>query len=330
MSFPKEILNALRTAGLVKGDSPLIHPLSGGVSCDIWCVEDGDRKLVVKRALPKLRVAAEWFADVARNQHEQEYLRYVAGIVPEAVPAVFLSGDDFFAMEFLGAAFRDWKKELLAGNTDPQPAAAAGRILGQIHAKSWMDPVAQERFAHDQNFFELRIEPYLLKTAEKHPDLAGIIVEEANRLGATKSALVHGDYSPKNLMVGQGKLVVLDCEVAWFGDPAFDVCFLLNHLLLKSLFMPERASALLDLAEVFLKAYQVELGKERSEVVAGVCPRLLLCLLLARIDGKSPVEYLAEDRQQELVRTFVRKNLTNVPATVSELLALWKQSLVSL
>lgn len=327
MSIPEEILEVLRTAGLVKGAAPLATPLSGGVSCDIWCIEGTGRRFVVKRALPKLRVAAEWFADTSRNQHEQEYLRYVAQVLPDAVPAVLLNGADFFAMEFLGDGYADWKKQLLSGETDPETAQAAGMILGRIHSRSWLDEQAGRRFANDRHFFELRIEPYLLQTADKHPDLAEVIRGEARRLEATKCALVHGDYSPKNLMVAQGRLVVLDCEVAWFGDPAFDVCFLLNHLLLKSLFRPGKARDVIGLVAAFLESYGTELGQERSGTVFRVCPTLLLCLLLARIDGKSPVEYLKEPRQQEFVRSFARRHLSSVPETVSELIERWKQSL---
>jgi len=200
MSLPPKILDALRAAGFVRGTNPQVIALAGGVSCDIWRVADGDRVFAVKRALPRLRVQAEWYADVSRNQHEQNYLRYVGGFLPGAVPRIFPcdSARDFFVMEYLDGAFTDWKSALLAGKIEPGVALAAGKTLGRIHRESWMDASVQRVFATDRNFHDLRIAPYLLSTAEKHPDLSEGIRREAERLAATKLALVHGDYSPKN------------------------------------------------------------------------------------------------------------------------------------
>ncbi len=296
MALPFEIESALREAGLLRAGDPSVTPLAGGVSCDIWRVEGDGRQFAVKRALPKLRVQAEWFADPARNRHEQDYLKYVERFLPGAVPAILFSGDDFFAMEFLGNEFRNWKTLLLSGSVEPAAAAAAGRTLGRIHRESWGNPEAAKFFATDSHFHDLRIAPYLLASAEKHPEIAPLIHSEARRLAATKLALVHGDYSPKNLMVAPGRLVVLDCEVAWFGDPAFDLCFLVNHLLLKSLHLREKAGAFLDLIPWTISAYQAEIGKQHFQTVSHNSPALLLSLLLARVDGKSPAEYCSASR----------------------------------
>jgi aminoglycoside phosphotransferase (APT) family kinase protein len=324
-----EILEALQAAGFVKEASPIVTALTGGVSCEIWRVEEGGRRFVVKRALPKLRVEADWHADVARNRYEQNYLRYVGGFLPEAVPKILLSGEkwDFFVMEFLDGDFVDWKKHLLAGEIDPWVAEAAGRTLGQIHGRSWEDGNVARQFDTGRNFHDLRIAPYLLATAEKYPELAPSIYAEASRLAGTRRALVHGDYSPKNLMVAPDRLVVLDCEVAWYGDPAFDVSFLTSHLLLKSLHRPSDAVGFLGLIDAFLAAYRAELGDKRYAVVAADCPRLLLCLLLARVDGKSPVEYLADEGKRDFLRGFAARHLLNPPEELSECLSLWRDAL---
>jgi aminoglycoside phosphotransferase (APT) family kinase protein len=327
MSLPVEIENALLSAGLLTCGRHSVTPLAGGVSCDIWRVDENGRQFVVKRALPKLRVQADWFADIARNRHEQDYLKYVENFLPGSVPRILFSGEDFFAMEFLGQEFRDWKTLLLAGTIELETASNAGETLGRIHSESWQDPEAGRLFSTDQHFHDLRIAPYLLASAEKNPGIAGLIHTEAKRLASTRLALVHGDYSPKNLMVADRRLVVLDCEVAWFGDPAFDLCFLLNHLLLKSLFLGDRSQALLDLIPMVISAYRREIGEDHFQVVSGPAPGLLLCLLLARIDGKSPVEYLIDTSKKDFLRGFVHKHLASPPESLPDLVEHWSTSL---
>lgn len=326
-SIPADILTALRGSGLVRAVEPAVTPLAGGVSCDIWRVEDEGRIFAVKRALPKLRVEAEWFADVSRNRHEQDYLRYVGKFLPYSVPKILLSGPNFFAMEFLGDEYSNWKNLLFAGDLDPEVATAAGSTLGRIHRESWLDFAAERLFDTGLLFHALRIAPYLLAAADQHPDLAAKIHAESVRLASCKRSLVHGDYSPKNLMASQGRLIVLDCEVAWFGDPAFDLCFLVNHLLLKSLHQPKNADAFLRLINKALSAYRVELGEDKYSMVSRDSPALLLCLLLARVDGKSPVEYLTDPEKKDFVRTFVRQHLLGPPENLTDLIFLWKMSL---
>ena len=139
-----------------------------------------------------------------------------------------------FAMDYLPPErFPLWKAELLAGRVDKNFAAAVGRDLAVIHAKSAAEPGLRKAFAHDETFEAIRIEPYLRATARAHPALAARLETIAATTLSTKRALVHGDVSPKNILIGPDGPVFLDAECAWFGDPAFDLAFCLNHLLLK-------------------------------------------------------------------------------------------------
>ena len=230
----------LRADGVIGTRAATLTPLAGGVSSEIYLVNDAGREFVVKRALPKLKVKQEWFADISRNGNEAAYLNYVARLAPDNVPHLkYVSAEHgYFCMEYLGDAWRNWKQMMLAGRCDPEIARAAGGLLGRIHARSAHDPEARDRFRTVANFEQLRIEPYLLATARRHPQLKPAFEEEAARLRAARSVLAHGDFSPKNILVRPGRLVILDCEVAWYGDAAFDVAFLLNHLFLKSAARP--------------------------------------------------------------------------------------------
>jgi len=324
-----DILESLHQRGLLETSRPAVQPLAGGVSSDIWLIDDGRRKLVLKRALPKLRVADDWFADVSRNRHEQDFLDYVARFLPTAVPRLVHREPEhgFFLMEYLGPEFVNWKTMLLAGQIIPDHARQAAAILAAIHRQSWNDPDARARFATTPQFRQLRIDPYLVTTGDRHPRLRALFHEEAERLANTNLCLVHGDYSPKNILIGPERMVVLDCEVAWFGDPAFDVAFLLNHLFLKALHVQKSASACLGLADLAWSTYISGLGAEQQDgLEARVC-RLLPMLMLARVDGKSPVEYLTDGAKQDLTRTFVAEILSSDGREVRTIRSEWETKL---
>ena len=330
MTLPSDITRSLRQAGWLNNyQEPGVEVLGGGVSCDIWRVQSKGKSFVVKRALEKLRTQADWHADPSRNRYEQAYLRFVAGFLPGAVPQVFHGTPGFFVMEDLAEGWLDWKKHLLAGRVEPTLARQAGEVLGEIHRQSWGSSDLAQKFATDENFHELRVAPYLLTTAARHPDLSDRIQEEAARLVSTQRALVHGDFSPKNLMVREKRMVVLDCEVAWYGDPAFDVGFLLNHFLLKALHLPQQAEDFLALVHQALAGYRDKLGEDKASIVLADVPSLLLCLMLARVDGKSPVEYLTQLEKQEKIRAFVRRLLPASPKTIGDVIGAWSQEVSS-
>ncbi len=323
MSDAADFLDQLRRDGRVRDPQARLTPLSGGVSSEIYLVEDGGERFVVKRALARLKVRDEWFADVGRNASEHDFLGCVGGFLPEAVPGLRFHepAAGYFGMEFLGDGFANWKTLLLAGVCEPAHARLAGHILGTIHRQTAGREDLRRRFDTTTNFHQLRTAPYLLTTGERHPDLQTIFADEARRLEATRECLVHGDFSPKNILVRGDRLVLLDCEVAWFGDPAFDVAFLLNHLLLKGLFHAPREPGLAALAAGFWRSYldaRPYLGEEWEACVT----RLLPLLMLARVDGKSPVEYLAPTRAQ-FVRDFVREHLRASSARLAVLTADW-------
>lgn len=327
MSNACPFLVQLRADGVVKSADARLVPLTGGVSSEIYLVEDGDCRFVVKRALAKLNVAADWFADVGRNAQEREFIRYVARFLPEGVPVLRESpeGGGYFAMEFLGGGFKSWKQSLLKGEASVMHAAQAGELIAMIHRRSAGDAEAARLFDTTENFFQLRIEPYLLATGAQHLDLLPLFKAEARRLAFTRECLVHGDFSPKNVLIedvdagSRSRMVLLDCEVAWYGDPAFDIAFLLNHFFLKALLHAPREPGYKAMIASFWTAYQMT--RRAPELDARVA-HLMLMLMLARVDGKSPVEYLDAARQA-LVREFVRAQLRDAHPGVADVRDAW-------
>lgn len=334
MSAPDATLgDFLVTQGLAKAGEPARWTaLAGGVSSDIWKVELPGRAICVKRALARLKVAADWRAPVSRNAFEWAWLRFAATVAPDAVPAP-LAHDaraGLFAMAFLAPEDHPvWKRQLLDGVVDVTTAVAVGRVLGRLHAESARrtDELASV-FDSLGNFHALRLEPYLLATAQRHPDLAERLRALADRTSGARIALVHGDVSPKNILVGPRGPVLLDAECAWFGDPAFDLAFCLNHLLLKCLVRRDRIDALLASFEALADVYLATVDWEPRDGVEARAATLLPGLLLARVDGKSPVEYLAGD---ESARVLARRSagalLAAQPAHLAAVAAAWRAAL---
>lgn len=331
---PPELATFLRQQGLAGDGEPMrCKPLAGGVSSDIWRIDLPGRSVCVKRALPKLRVGADWFAPVSRNRYEWEWLQLAASIVPAAVPRP-LAHDEalgLFAMEFLPPErYPLWKRQLLDGEVDAGTAAQVGRLLAAIHNATAGRPEVARTFDCEPNFQALRLEPYLLATAARHPDLAPVLEELARRTGAARIALVHGDVSPKNILVGRQGPVLLDAECAWYGDPAFDIAFCLNHLLLKAVLRPQQAPSLMDAFDALAASYFEAIGFEPRAGLERRAAALLPGLALARIDGKSPVEYLLNrPPQQALVRREACALLLHPPASTSAISARWRSAAAS-
>jgi aminoglycoside phosphotransferase (APT) family kinase protein len=311
MTAPEPALDDfLVDAGLIeRGDDTLWTPLAGGVSSDIWRVDAGGKSWCVKRALAQLKVAAEWKAPVERNAFEWDYMQVACAIAPGQIPHPIAHDParGLFAMAWLAPdRHKLWKSELLAGRVDPADAAAMGDLLGRIHAATARDSTLPARFATDASFHALRIDAYLLATARAHPDLAALIEPIAAQTAHTKRVLVHGDVSPKNIMLGPDGPILLDAECAWFGDPAFDLAFCLNHLLIKRLVVAGAADALAASFDAFASAYLAHVDWEAPAALEARAAALLPVLALARVDGKSPVEYL-DEAQRRMLRGLARR-----------------------
>ncbi len=324
------ITESLRSLGLAARDEePLYQALIGGVSSQIWRVDLRSGTVCVKRALPKLRVEREWLAPIERNHYEFAWLRVVSGIAPHAVPRLIAHDADqnLFVMEFLSPESHPlWKAELRAGRAHSEFAAQLGRLLALIHRSTAHDPAVAAEFPTDAIFHSLRLEPYLQATARRHPDLASTFNRLVETTAASKHALVHGDVSPKNILVGPEGPVLLDAECAWYGDPAFDLAFCLNHLLLKCLWTPAASADFLHCFDALREAYLEGVAWEPAEVLEARAATLLPALFLARVDGKSPVEYLTP-ADQDRVRRVARHLIQASPERLDTILQTWAKEL---
>lgn len=267
--------------------------LSGGVSGDVVLTDEGH---VRKQFLPQLKVAMEWKSDPRRVFREIDSLRAWARIVgPECVPQVLSVEPESFAYTMTYAEGPAWKDLLLAGEVRCSIAHELGRWLALVHRHP--DLESRRSLAGQGFFHSLRVEPYYETVKRRYPELP-------IRADFTQETLVHGDYSPKNVLVHAGGLWILDHEVAHWGDPVFDLAFMLNHLLIKAFIFAD--SRYRDAARAFLDAYGPAPELEARTMVH------VAVMMLARVDGKSPLAYLTEEQRGRVRRHAIRRILEPV------------------
>ncbi|MDE2785368.1 MAG: aminoglycoside phosphotransferase family protein [Chloroflexota bacterium] len=307
--------------------------LGGGVSNIVVRVDfpDTSDNVVIKQSLPRLRVEQEWLADQARIHREAAALRYLDGALPSsALPSVVHEDPNHFLFVMTAAEQpRTWKDDLLSGLIDTRVATEVGRLLAAMHQHSAvageaMPPELRE-FADQRCFVQLRIDPYHRATALAHPDLSDEIAAEAQAMLDCRLCLVHGDYSPKNVIVSptdRGPAAfLLDFEVVHLGNPVFDLAFMLNHLTLKAIHRPDLASQFNEAGIAFWSVYcsNAETFAAEPMQLQFQTIRQLGVLLLARIDGKSPAEYITTDAQRSAARHLARTILAEEIRSISDL-----------
>ncbi len=312
----------LRSRGIA-GGSARITELGGGVSNTVLLVEAGDRRSILKQALGKLRVEDDWFSDRERIFRESAAMRWLAPHLPAGCLPEILFEDHqnyLFAMTAAPMDALTWKVILLRGEFDLRVAERIAGILAMMVSASWCDTESERIFGDQAVFDQLRLDPYYRTTAARHPDLGGHFDRLMRESSARRVCLVHGDWSPKNFLVSPGNVMAIDFEVAHFGDPAFDSAFLLNHLLLKSFYRPQWSAGLARLALRFWEVYRAAIPAPCDWIEPATLAHLG-CLLLARIDGKSPVEYITDAHLRESIRRFARDLILSPPARVADVFA---------
>jgi aminoglycoside phosphotransferase (APT) family kinase protein len=280
---------------LAPGAAVDAYELGGGVSNVVLAVTADGLDAVVKQALPRLRVEDEWLAKRERILTEAAALKLAGRITESVVPAVLAVDAErcAIAIERAPETWTPWKDALLRGEVDAGLAARLGAVLAAWHRETVRDAAVAERFGDHEAFDQLRVDPYHRTVMRRWPRLARAVGVYVDQMVATRVCLVHGDYSPKNVLVGAEGLMVLDFEVAHVGDPVFDLAFMLNHLLLKTIRRPESAASYRAAGVAFLDVYRDEAGPALDFDPAFLCGQIG-CLMVARVDGKSPVEYLSE------------------------------------
>ena len=319
----KRITRCLIEQGLaVEGEPITLEPCGGGVSCDVFKVALRNGDVCVKQALPQLRVEADWRVSPDRSHVEAMWLEQ-AGRHGVPAPKVLFEEPEshFFIMTFFAEDTHSvWKAQLAQGHADAEFAGLVGAVLARMHNGTAGSEEIAATFDNADLFEDLRIDPFILYCARQYPEFSKRLEGIAERTRGERRALIHGDFSPKNILCGPDGPVILDAECATYGDPAFDLAFCATHLLLKSLWQFEAFEALTADASAFMASY-LEASDERDATAERVVD-LIAALLLARVDGKSPAEYLDAAAQAKVRRTALAW-LGNPPASPEALIADW-------
>lgn len=311
------------------GDVSSVSPLTGGVASDIARVIVHGSSYCAKFALARLRVVQDWRAPVHRSRAEYAWLLRAGSIVPGLAPNVVGYSDrlqGFLMEDVAGPDVYLWKTAMLCGASRGEEAALVAPPLAQIHAAGATPGFDRQPFRNAADFRAIRTDPYLRAAAAQHPDLAPRLLALADAIDAATTTLVHGDVSPKNILIRNGAPVLLDAECANMGDPAFDVAFCINHLALKAAHLPANRQPLLAAMRAFWASYASGITWEDAGALQARIATLQPALMLARIDGKSPVEYL-DDATRARVRHVARALILDAPASIATLTARLERTL---
>lgn len=304
---PDNAADYLRRAGLIDG-SARVEPLGWGVSNVVLRITpDAGPPVVLKQSRELLRTRAEWRSRLDRIWREADVLRLLERIVPGDTPRLLYEDrpNYLFVMEAVDRNHVVWKEALLSGRVDLALGETLGRLLARIHSATWHDPGVAADFADVRAFDELRLDPYYRRLASVHPSLTPLLDELIAASQSRRNALVLGDFSPKNILLVADGLKLVDFETGHYGDPPFDVGFFLTHLALKGIRAGADDPRCFTVAQRFWQAYSAAMAPQtaRDPDYEPLCVRHWSACVLARIDGKSPVDYL-DERQQALVRQF--------------------------
>ncbi len=335
---PPDILDALRRMGLLAAgatspQAPTGAALTGGVSSDIWRIDLPTGPVCVKRALAKLRVAADWQAPVERNLYEARWMRRANAAVPGAAPA--LLGQDAasgaLAMQFLPPADHPlWKDQLRDGHADPAFAAAVADRLVRIHAATAADPAVAAEFPTDAIFYAIRLEPYLLATARAHPDLAPRLEALVATTQAQQARAGAWRCQPEEHPGRTGGTGVPRRGMRLVGRSG-----------VRSGLLPQSPAAEMpvDAARArpgswrasrrWRTTYRAGVVWEPPDALEARAAHLLPGLFLARVDGKSPVEYITAEADKDRVRRVARALLLAPPARLDAIRQAWSRELAT-
>ncbi|HYF51555.1 MAG TPA: phosphotransferase [Planctomycetota bacterium] len=324
---PDHLIGYLRdTNRIPKSETPRVRILAGGVSNRTVLVErENGIAWVVKQALEKLRTKADWFSSPMRIHREALGLKWLCSLAPQGTitPLVFEDHElHLLAMEAVPQPHENWKTLLLKGEIDLDHIDQFATLLGMIQRRSHERRSEFSTIFSDVSFFEtLRLEPYYAYSAQQVPDAAPFLNKLIEATRAERWTIVHGDYSPKNVLVYKNRLVLLDHEVIHFGDGAFDVGFSLTHLLSKAHHLPKHREKFREAAQRYWQTYTKTLGTERAGEIEGRCARHTLACLLARAAGRSPLEYLNDEersRQKRIVVDMMGARCASVSKLIEE------------
>ena len=262
-------------------DKAEVEVLTGGVSNVVLAITTADQKLVLKQALAELAVSEKWLADQRRAIVEADAIKLFNQLSPAQVPKlIFLDPERFIlVLERVPVGSTVWKSDLLAGIINPDVGAGLGKTLATWHNYGEVTASARIKFMEDTLFEQLRIDPFYRFVAAKNPQIEVSMDDQ---------------------------IYILDFEVTHVGNPVFDLAFLIAHLLCKFFRTEDRLQA--KLLSNTANTFTAEYAQLRS--ISPTVAKHAALIALARVEGKSPVNYLNQV-QQKKIQSFTKAVLAD-------------------
>lgn len=317
----EQLISYLQLVGVIDSAETIrCRTLPGGVSCRTVLVERSvGEDLVCKQALEFLRVAEVWPGDPARVEREAEAMRVLGELLrPDQIPRLVFHdpNEHVVVMTAVPEPHENWKAILLRGDLKRRDVVDFAAILGAMHRGAFeRRHELARRFADRSQFESLRVDPYYRFTAQCEPEAAGFVQALIDDTASASVTLVHGDFSPKNVLVRPAGLVLLDHEVAHWGDPAFDIGFASAHFFGKANHLDGHRQRFADAARLFWNTYAAETDAlPWFAATAERAVRHSLACTLARVSGKSPLDYLTpadKARQRQVTLALIVNQPSN-------------------
>ncbi len=279
--------------------------LEGGVSSEVYHVKTNKNEYCIKRSLRKLLVKKEWIADTNRIKFEYYWLNHCRKILNKNIPKIyeFNLEKKYIVMEYLdNSKYKTLKELYFKKIINLNTIKLISKHLYKIHSKSNNYKTKKLFQGNSKNFNDLRLDPYFNEVGRVYPRYKKYISVLNKNYLINSSTLVHGDFSPKNILIGKNKIFYIDAECSNFGDPVFDLVFFSNHLLIKSIFLKDKSEEFIESYLTFYKEYLKNLNVKKYKLYINRIIKMTPIMMLARIDGKSPVEYIKSNKIKNTIR----------------------------
>ncbi|MEP6356263.1 MAG: S-methyl-5-thioribose kinase [Hyphomicrobiales bacterium] len=244
----------------------------------VFIVKNGDKSVIVKQALPYVRLVGEsWPLPLSRIYFEHEALSRQEAAVPGLTPKILCYDHEMalIVMEHLTPHII-LRKGLIAGIQYPHLADHAGRFMAEtLFSYSDLALDGEAKKLNVALFSENHVmcalteqvifnDPYYQAELNHHttPQLDEVVkdiqqdsalkvaVQELKTLFMSKTqTLLHGDLHSGSIMVTESDTRVIDPEFAFYGPMGFDVGALMANLLLAYFSQKGHATASDDRAD---------------------------------------------------------------------------------
>ena len=279
--------------------------LTGGVSSEVYHVRTNKNNYCIKRSLKRLLVKKKWIANTNRIKFEYLWLKHCQNILKRNIPNTYEFNDKkkYIVMEYLKTSqYKTLKQLYFKRIININTIKLISKHLYKIHSNSSNYKTKKTFEGNYKNFYDLRLDPYFNEVGRVYPKYKEYIKKINENYIKNSSTLVHGDFSPKNILVDKNKIIYLDAECCNFGDPVFDLVFFTNHLLIKSIFLRDKSQEFIKLYLSFYKEYLSNLSTKNFNSYIDRIIKMTPIMLLSRIDGKSPVEYIIKENIKNIIR----------------------------